>query len=1100
LAAMLLRIKRFVLLLFVLTISICRTSFSQSSPLIRTSREGVSKAPILSLDSIYKLATVDLSQSRAWESGATPLAKPMLDQGIVSPSTATKFPFRYNASSRPGTTVCSVVSGRNFLYKDTIYLYAGEPTLTRDGNVIVSGEYFDYLASPRKNGGFCMKTDYNGNVIWSRVYDSTATSHFFINYYKSLELKNGDILLGGRSTNRITISNVLIITRLDNTGNIIWSKTYQSRLWQAGNGSADAFNFRQLVEDTLTGDIYIVGSHWFGPTAVTKLNPSNGQVVWSNAYDSWNSEFPFGMSVFNDKLMLLQLEFYSYNNEYVTGITISKNTGDTLATKRIKQTGDNYTPRIFDAQAMVRLSNGHYMVGGRTTGFWEYPAFTGTKDLYHAGVIELDQNFNFVKGYGFKNRVESNGYNTRVSLFPDGSGVFTQLDYISSFNAETLIVTFLGDQIHHQRKRIHNNEGLPFEPPTLQRPDGGYLNIKNMGDSTLFIYDSVRIDYYRMHPSDTPSVCMGVEDASTSLWYFSFEPYNGGLDSLRRNIFHESHPKTLYSLPFGPTVGPACFTVSNCDSLNISASTSTLCPSTPVVISVYKNPGCGGSIPFNYDTTWVDTVIQLTDTPYAFYFNNTGSGFIKASLLGCTIMRDSVFIQVLDSPDSLNLGPERSLCAGNTLLLNAHSGFASYQWQDGSTDSTYLVTAPGLYYVTTTDACGVSFTDSVRVIAAPPIPFSVGPDRTKCNNDTLHLNAPSGFLNYTWSNNYNISSTTSQNVVVNPLVDTAYYVRAEKTPGCFAYDTVRITVHHSPPIRLGNDTSFCRGASITLDAGAGFSSYLWSNNSTSRQIQVAAVGVYRVTGTTAEGCKSYDTLEVKNVWPLPTPLLNKNNELCTGDTRTLNPGDFAFYVWNDGSASPTYSVNDVGMYWVEVMDSKGCVNSDTTTITTLLPLPKGFLPQDTAICNYGTLALQPLRSYNSYTWNTGSTSSSITIDKAGIYWLQVSDNKNCLGRDTILVNPKTCLVGVVVPTAFTPNKDNRNEVFKPAVLGPIKSYELAVYNRWGQVIFRTKDINKGWDGRVNGAEQKTDSFVCICTYQFEGEKVQQQKGTVVLIK
>jgi hypothetical protein len=89
----------------------------------------------------------------------------------------------------------------------------------------------------------------------------------------------------------------------------------------------------------------------------------------------------------------------------------------------------------------------------------------------------------------------------------------------------------------------------------------------------------------------------------------------------------------------------------------------------------------------------------------------------------------------------------------------------------------------------------------------------------------VHLKAPDGFISYRWSNNYQISSLTSQQVVVNPASDTAYYLKAEKLPGCFAYDTVRIKVNRSPVIDMGNDVQFCSGDSVTFAAGAGFSHY-----------------------------------------------------------------------------------------------------------------------------------------------------------------------------------------------------------------------------------------------------------------------------------
>ena len=74
-------------------------------------------------------------------------------------------------------------------------------------------------------------------------------------------------------------------------------------------------------------------------------------------------------------------------------------------------------------------------------------------------------------------------------------------------------------------------------------------------------------------------------------------------------------------------------------------------------------------------------------------------------------------------------------------------------------------------------------------------------------------------------------------------------------------------MHNSPPINLGSDTSFCIGQSINLNAGSGFSTYQWSTGSTASQILVNTTGMYSVVATTQEGCKSFDTLQIQNVYP-----------------------------------------------------------------------------------------------------------------------------------------------------------------------------------------------------------------------------------------
>lgn len=381
-------------------------------------------------------------------------------------------------------------------------------------------------------------------------------------------------------------------------------------------------------------------------------------------------------------------------------------------------------------------------------------------------------------------------------------------------------------------------------------------------------------------------------------------------------------------------------------------------------------------------------------------------------------------------PGAVSIGPDTSICEGNSLVLNAHRGYATYRWNNGSVDSVLVVSSPGRYYIDVTDACGNFSSDTVIVSQAAPPFIDIGPDRTTCNNDTLHLAAQAGFLDYEWGPAYNMNTSSNRQVIVRPTVDTFYYVKAGNTAGCFAYDTIRIKVYQSPAIDLGGDISLCAGDSAVLNAGPGFAEYQWSNGISSQQIFANTAGSYSVIGTTSEGCRSYDTLNVVNIWSNPA----------------------------------------------------------------------GFLPADTTICNFGTLALKPAASFSRYAWNNNSSATYINITAPGLYWLQVTDANNCSGRDSILVSPVDCTQRFYIPNAFTPDGNGRNDYFKPFISGVVKHYMFTIYNRWGQVVFASNDRYQGWNGTFRETGQFANVFAWICTYQLEGESVKQEKGTVTVIR
>lgn len=998
---------------------------------------------------------------------------------------------------------CYTISGRDFLRQDSLIMWTSDPVLTADGNVLISGEYAHYEFQPYEYGGFCMKTDREGNMIWGKLFDSTAGQQYdFLNLIKVLELKDGNIMLGGRTDNSISGNSDVVLMKLDANGNMLWSKTYASRFWQGFNGSGDLFGFTSLEEDPVTGDIYFLGYHWGAGSAITKIDPTDGHVIWSNEYKCYNTERPFGMVINGNDIQLFQLEFGYINNAYIWMSRIKKTDGDTISTRTLEQIlSPQASPGIYGGFELVRMDNGHFKMSGPTTRFSEIPVYTGTVDLQHAAVIEVDEQFNFVDAFVWKNRVESNMYNTKVSLYPDGSGLLTMMKFVSGYKAEAEVVFFKDDLIYHQRKRIHINEGLPYEPRTLQMEDGGLLNIKVMGDSTAAGVNNARIDYARLHTSDTASQCLGIPTKGNFLTHFQFQPVSRTMERIGKNVFSESRVKKFDSWDVGTYTVPSCQVISHCDTLDLEVDAATICTGESVLLTTHKNKECGSLVPLTFSSSLSPEVSQLTDTTYSLQFTHAGTGYIYGSLMGCELQTDSVLVTINEARYAVDLGKDTVICPSNRVLLNAGKGFATYEWQDGSTDSVFTVIAPGKYYVTVTNGCGSEYSDTIEVAAHPPISVSIGDDRIKCNNDTVRITAPPGFISYSWSADYNISSLTAQEVIVNPLVDTMYKLTAEKEPGCFAYDSVRITVHHSPPIYLGADTAICRHDSILLDPGPGFISYSWNTGSMSDQLVIDQPGTYSIKAMTTEGCYSVDTLVLLSLYDLPGPDLGPDSVLCAETVRLLQTnGQYASYLWNTGATSSTITVQQSGEYWLSVTDLNGCHNSDTMRITAIVRPPAAFLGADTEICSYGQLLLNPLQSFNAYHWSNGATVATVSISQPGIYWLDATDHYHCTGRDSIVVTKKDCQEGLFVPTAFTPNKDGLNDTFLPLLFGDIISFRFQVFNRWGQIIFQTTTPGKGWDGTFKGLVQDSNVFIWNCVYQLNGKKEERQSGKVLLIR
>ena len=545
-----------------------------------------------------------------------------------------------------------------------------------------------------------------------------------------------------------------------------------------------------------------------------------------------------------------------------------------------------------------------------------------------------------------------------------------------------------------------------------------------------------------------------------------------------------------------------CSSVQGCDTLKIIGQ-DTICNSNTVyTYQAHRNSGCNAPVQWNYDQSQVQ-LIHSDDHSISLKFLLPGNIKLKATLYSnCIPLRDSINIHVYNSPPPLNLGPDTVLCNVASIWLNAHSGFKTYSWQDGSTDSVFLATTPGLYYVTVTDSCNIVYSDSVNITLDTYSPFDLGPDTSKCNKDTLTLQINAGFTNYTWSPMVNLIPVSATTVKVFPDNSITYIVTATKSNGCTVKDSIKITVNHSPLINLGADTGICILDSLKLDAGPGFLNYLWSTLQITPVIYVKAAGIYYVAATDINNCMSKDSIRVLQLYPLPVLNIPPDSIICTRQNRILDAGPgFSNYLWSTGATGRTITISLLGNYWVQVKNAKGCKTSDTIHITQQKPSPSRFLLfSDTVLCQYDTISIKANRIFSFYLWNDGSTAPVLKANHPGIYWLQVTDQSGCVGKETATITPKACYKKIFFPNSFTPNLDGVNDLYKPKLYGYLNYFHLVIYSRWGQKVFECYDQNTGWNGYFRGLKQESGAYIWQCVYQFKDDKIESQRGSFLLLR
>ena len=173
----------------------------------------------------------------------------------------------------------------------------------------------------------------------------------------------------------------------------------------------------------------------------------------------------------------------------------------------------------------------------------------------------------------------------------------------------------------------------------------------------------------------------------------------------------------------------------------------------------------------------------------------------------------------------------------------------------------------------------------------------------------------------------------------------------------------------------------------------------------------------------------------------------------------------------------------------------GCEVTDTVRIESIQK-PAFTLGPDKVICDNNSVELKPDKLYSTLHWQNGSTDPVYTATQPGIYFLNAFNSCGST-TDTILLKPGICKL--YIPSAFTPNNDGKNDVFRiPPELG-MTLKEMSIYNRWGQKVFTTKDITKGWDGKIKGSPAPAGVYVYLIKGAFGNEDI-VTSGTITLIR
>ena len=491
---------------------------------------------------------------------------------------------------------------------------------------------------------------------------------------------------------------------------------------------------------------------------------------------------------------------------------------------------------------------------------------------------------------------------------------------------------------------------------------------------------------------------------------------------------------------------------------------------------------------------------------------------------GCT---DTAQLMVVVNPlPVLITSNDTFICLGHPILLSV-SGASSYVWTPSATLTNANTATPTAnpssnitYYVTGTDVNGCKSRDSVQVAIIQNPLASAGPDVSFCRGDSAQLQA-SGGNHFLWVPALNLSSDTIPNPFVSATSTTWYDVVVTDQFGCSGHDSVLVTVHQWPPVHILPVSVLCKGDSVSLFA-TGALHYLWTpalylSNDTLANPVCHAIDTmtYVVLGTDAFGCTNTDTIRV----PVDQPFFSTatgDTAVCIGQEVQLHASGSYFFHWsppnglsNPNIADPMATPQTSTVYQVIISDHVCLQFNDTLYANvTVNPLPTVDAGPDFTILAGQQQAIQITHSpVSTYSWSPSATLSCAgcetpvaSPDYSTTYTITVTDTNGCKAEDSMRITINCNDEVIYIPNAFTPNHDNKNDVFLIRSTGIKTLKYFRIFNRWGQLVFETNDLSQGWDGTFHGEEMAPAVFVYYIEATCSNDESIKIQGNVTLLR
>jgi len=416
---------------------------------------------------------------------------------------------------------------------------------------------------------------------------------------------------------------------------------------------------------------------------------------------------------------------------------------------------------------------------------------------------------------------------------------------------------------------------------------------------------------------------------------------------------------------------------------------------------------CSGGSSLILDATTINATYEWEDgsSNPTFDVSDSGTYWVDVNIGFCA-RRDSFIVNFYQDVSTFDLGVDQIFCDENSTTLDATliDGIA-YEWNNGSTDPSILVTESGAYAVTITSELGCEITDDVGILFEETPEWSLGADTIICQGDNFVLTpVTSSTATWSWQD-----GSTAATYTVN--TEGWYWVTGNFTNGCVDTDSIYVAFSEIEILDLGADQVLCGENSTTLDATVNNGvSYEWNNATTDAVLLITQSGNYAVTVANGEGCETIDEINI-TFFETPEITLGADTSLCQGEDLVLTPttANPANWSWQDDSTNPTYTVNTEGLYWVTADFLNGCTNSDSIYVT-YFPAPSVVFESTDVSCNgenNGSITVITPTSITDnflFNWSNNTTQPDLIDLSPGIYQVTITSNDDCIFETEIVIS------------------------------------------------------------------------------------------------